>query len=139
MKFSISALLLATVLATANAATNTASDVNGVKCIRPNNIGAGSHYGYGGYCCKTDDDCRVGCIDKICNGPGKFDFSVNPASYGDGDYKQCLEPKNIGTGKKAGYRDYCCKTDGDCKDSCSEYVCTGEVNPIYLKPVHDGN
>ncbi|CAO3699263.1 unnamed protein product [Rhizopus stolonifer] len=138
MKLSISALLLATVLATANAATNTASDVNGVKCIRPNNIGAGDGYGYGGYCCKTDDDCRVGCVNKICNGPGKFDFTINPANSGSNFFPQCLEAKNAGSGKKAGWKGYCCKNNNDCHSSCSKHVCTGKENPIYLKPVPTG-
>lgn len=125
MKLSLSVLLLVVALVNVQAASSNKSSGSNIICTRPNNRGSGSGLGWRGFCCKTDDDCHESCIKGKCNG------RVDPkyaSPIGDGT---CVNTGNIGSRTGEGWKDYCCESSDDCRDSCIKGKCTGKPNPKY--------
>ncbi|KAI8987082.1 hypothetical protein BDB01DRAFT_834162 [Pilobolus umbonatus] len=97
-----------------------------ISCI-PGSLGLGGGNGYRDYCCTDQSDCIGDCIMGKCNGPIKQDNHMVP-----------IDPSNevfciigaYGTEKGDGYKDYCCKSQRDCVESCVNGLCNG--SPKYV-------
>lgn len=126
---------------TATSTTLVPSTPSNSNCL-PGSFSFGFGDGYGGYCCKTEQDCLDNCISGVCTGPSIPVATTvgNTSTANTNTFRTnvtttrtatTVKPTAVGSclagssGKKLGDGEtgYCCTTSDDCLAVCRGTAC----------------